>query len=119
MHDSGDCRECGHSVARVARSEEFLEATKTWELTHIPIDLKMPDMDGVDPMEELVRLGCTAKLIVFEESMNECWTQLRVWRETLASMLWAFCPSLHAECRPLFAVCPMRRKALARSRSPF
>jgi ActR/RegA family two-component response regulator len=55
----------------VARPEEFFEATKTWKPTHIAIDLKVLDVDGVKVIEELARLGCTAELIVLAASMNE------------------------------------------------
>jgi len=42
----------------------FMQTVSEWEPTHVAIDLKMPEMDGLEVMEHLARLGCSADIII-------------------------------------------------------
>lgn len=44
--------------------KRFMQTVKEWEPTHVAIDLKMPEMDGLEVMEHLARLGCSAEIII-------------------------------------------------------
>ncbi len=54
----------GFSCRYVASPSLFLQSICDWEPTHVAIDLKMPEMDGLEVMEQLAGLGCKAEIII-------------------------------------------------------
>jgi diguanylate cyclase (GGDEF)-like protein len=57
-----------HSVGVETRSTEspgeFFEIVQDWAPDYIALDLVMPDMDGVQVMVELARMGCDADIVI-------------------------------------------------------
>jgi EAL domain-containing protein (putative c-di-GMP-specific phosphodiesterase class I)/FixJ family two-component response regulator len=48
----------------VSDAPTFFEKVREWDPTHIILDLIMPDMDGVEVLQELARQGCTASIAI-------------------------------------------------------
>lgn len=44
--------------------EEFFRAVEEWRPTHIALDLIMPQMDGIQVLQSLALLGCSAAIII-------------------------------------------------------
>ena len=70
-----DEQSMGDLILRIARvsdfearytpsPEEFFASIEQWQPTHIAIDLVMPEMDGVEVIEQLAALSVRAQLIV-------------------------------------------------------
>ncbi|MFQ3661732.1 MAG: EAL domain-containing response regulator [Chloroflexaceae bacterium] len=47
-----------------ARPTEFFRAVEEWNPTHIALDLVMPEMDGVQVIQDLALRGCRAAIII-------------------------------------------------------
>lgn len=54
----------GHAVVYTEHASEFFQQVDSWDPNIIALDLIMPDMNGVEVMEQLVKRGCRAALIV-------------------------------------------------------
>ena len=70
-----DDKAIGQTMQLIAESErmevrfttgpdEFFEAVRAWQPTHISIDLAMPEMDGVQVLGQLAACGCRAGIII-------------------------------------------------------
>lgn len=54
----------GFEARALNRVSDFFCTVEEWEPTHIALDLLMPEMDGVQVLEQLGELGCTARIIL-------------------------------------------------------
>lgn len=54
----------GLDTRYTSRPEEFFQAIEEWRPTHIALDLIMPQMDGIQVLQSLALLGCSAAIII-------------------------------------------------------
>lgn len=54
----------GLEATATDQAVEFFHELESWQPTHIALDLVMPDMDGVEVIAALGRMGCTARIII-------------------------------------------------------
>jgi len=54
----------GHVTRYTTDPEEFLDLHRTWEPTHLAIDLVMPRRDGLSVLASLAADGCSAAIII-------------------------------------------------------
>ncbi|MCS6882025.1 MAG: EAL domain-containing response regulator [Oscillochloridaceae bacterium] len=54
----------GLDTRYTSRPQEFFQAVEEWNPTHIALDLIMPQMDGIQVIQNLALLGCTAGIII-------------------------------------------------------
>ncbi len=54
----------GVTARHTVSARAFFDELQGWEPTHVFLDLNMPDMDGVQVMNELARLGSRARIII-------------------------------------------------------
>lgn len=54
----------GVACKYVSAPSAFHQTIKEWDPTHLVIDLRMPEMDGVEVMEQLAHSGCAAEIII-------------------------------------------------------
>ncbi len=56
--------EMGFDVKVTASADEFQKAYKSFNPTHIMLDIVMPDIDGIELLRYLAANGCQAKVLV-------------------------------------------------------
>jgi CheY-like chemotaxis protein len=54
----------GYDVRVCTQSPEFFRHYEALNPTHIVLDIVMPDLDGVEIVQWLVKQGCAAKIII-------------------------------------------------------
>lgn len=54
----------GFEVSLTARPAEFFTQVVQWQPSHVAIDLSMPEMDGVQVLDRLAELRCTARIVI-------------------------------------------------------
>lgn len=52
------------SAIATTNANEFFQTLKTWQPTHIALDLVMPDIDGIEVMRSLGKSACPATIII-------------------------------------------------------
>jgi CheY-like chemotaxis protein len=55
---------CGYETSVTSDPAEFLRRVKTWQPTHIILDLMMPGLDGIELMNRLAESGSAASIII-------------------------------------------------------
>jgi len=54
----------GFEVLLTARPAEFFGQVVQWQPSHVAIDLSMPEMGGVQVLDRLAELRCTARVVI-------------------------------------------------------
>src|SRR4051812_28508696 len=57
-------RSCGYDALHIAAPQEVKFQLQTWVPTHIVLDLRMPNIDGVGIMRVLAEHKCKAAIVV-------------------------------------------------------
>ena len=61
----------GAETLRCEVPQPFLDALATWQPTHLVLDMRMPDMTGVEVLAELARRGCAARIVLTSGSAQD------------------------------------------------
>ena len=54
----------GFEARLCERPQAFFEALQAWSPTHVAVDLHMPEMSGLEVLQRLAALQCTAWVII-------------------------------------------------------
>src|SRR5471030_2144722 len=57
-------QQSGLESMSVTDAAAFFQAVRDWNPTHIVLDLVMPGMDGVEVVQKLADMGCTATIAI-------------------------------------------------------
>lgn len=55
---------CGYRPIATTDVEEFRQHVRSWQPTHIVLDLNMPETDGVELLRFLAAERCTARIVI-------------------------------------------------------
>lgn len=57
-------RKAGFETRLTEHPADFFALLQTWSPSHVVLDLTMPEMSGDEIIDELARLGCSARLVL-------------------------------------------------------
>jgi CheY-like chemotaxis protein len=57
-------RRAGFEARLCERPQAFFEALQDWAPSHVAVDLRMPEMDGLEVLRRLAGVHCRARVII-------------------------------------------------------